>query len=107
MKFRLPISLAAAVLALGTSVAYASPTPSSTDEARALVRTTRTADVEENTANAQRHAEEMMKGKDHQAAWDATHSSANGEKMALRGRRHVDAMMQGKDHEAARDAASR
>lgn len=107
MMNRLSMSIAAGVLALATSAAYANPVPSSTDEARALVRATRTATVEENTVNAQRHAEEMMKGKDHQAAWDATHSTANGEKMALRGQKHVEAMMQGKDHEEAREASLR
>ncbi len=107
MTFRLKMSLAAAALAFGTSVAYANQIPSSTDEARALVRTARAPAVEENTVNAQRHAEEMLKGKDHQAAWDATYSSADGEMMALRGQKHAEEMLKGKDHQAAWDAAGR
>ncbi len=107
MRFRLSISLAAAALALGSGVAYAAQTPSSTDEARELARKARATPVQENAADAQRHAEEMMKGKDHQAAWDATRSSADGERNALRGQKHAEEMMKGKDHPAAWDASGR
>jgi hypothetical protein len=103
MKFRHSMF---AVLALTSTYAY--PTPSSTDEARGMGRAPASGvDAQKATESARRHAEEMNKGKDHEAARDATHSSADGEKMAARARRHTEEMNKGKDHEAARDAASK
>jgi hypothetical protein len=104
---RFSMMVAAAVLALASNVAIAQ-TPTSTDEARALAREPISAsDAEKVTADANRHAEEMNKGKDHQSAWDATHSSSEGEKMATQGRKHAEEMNTGKDHQAAWEAARR
>ena len=101
---RLPMLVAAAVLGLGTTSYAAAPVPTSTDEARALSQGTgNTVDAEQATLIARRHAAEMNDGKDHQAAWDATHSTANGEKNAARAQVHARAMNEGKDHESARD----
>ncbi|ABC82925.1 hypothetical protein [Anaeromyxobacter dehalogenans] len=101
MKLRHSIPLTAA-LALGAGAARAAQAPTSTDEAREAVRASvsRT-DV---TARMYRHAAEMMKGSDHQAAWDATRSGDDGERMAARAGKHVEEMMKGLDHQAAWDA---
>jgi hypothetical protein len=106
MKPRLSMFVAAALLALASNVASAAPVPSSTDEARALVRASSSSSGGERaTADARKHAQAMNEGKDHQAAWDATHSSADGERMAAQGRKHADQMNAGKDHQAAWEAA--
>jgi hypothetical protein len=101
MKLRNPIPLAA-LLALGAGAARAAQTPAGTDEAREAVRAS--ASRTDLTARMQGHAVEMMKGKDHQAAWDATHATGDGEAVAARGWRHTAQMMKGLDHQAAWDA---
>lgn len=101
MKLRHSIPLAAA-LALGAGAARAAQTPTSTDEAREAVRAP--AARTELTAPMHGHAAEMMKGKDHQAAWDATRPAGDGEAMAARGWKHTQEMMKGLDHQAAWDA---
>ena len=98
----LRLTLVASLVALAAP-AFGESVPTSTDEARAA-SARRSPPPAEVTDQAHRHAIEMMKGKDHQAAWDATHSSADGERNAERGRKHTSEMMKGKDHQSAWDA---
>ncbi|ACG74492.1 conserved hypothetical protein [Anaeromyxobacter sp. K] len=101
MKLRHSIPLAAA-LALGAGAARAAQVPTTTDEAREAVRAS--ASRTDLTARMHGHAVEMMKGKDHQAAWDAAVRTDDGEAMAARGWKHTEEMMKGLDHQAAWDA---